>query len=300
MKNEKKIFEQTIIDMYGDNGRAWLASLPSLLEQLADKWEITEMHPMPNLSYNYVVSGIKKGMPVILKIGNVVGFDSSAVAREAAALTALSGPCVKILAQEDRLGALLIERVLPGTMLKEFFPERDTECIYVISGIIKAFRRCQNPAPLFLPISDILKTLDKDWSLMDYHLQKARPLRTSLLATTTKRILLHGDLHHENILRQGDTWRVIDPKGFVGDPAYECAVSIYNPFPEILACPDIHIIIRNRVRMFAELLSLDERRIAQWAYVQAVVATCWIIEDHLDPQLWIKLCDAMEQVVLLT
>lgn len=284
--------------MYGDSGRAWLASLPSTIAQLADKWEITEIHPLPNLSYNYVVSGARNGMPIILKIGNTVGFDSSAVAREAAALATLSGPCVKILAQDGHLGALLLERLLPGTMLKEFFPERDTEGIAITSNIIKAFKRCQNPASLlFLSIGDVLKVLDKDWPHMHHHLQKARPIRTSLLATTPNHVLLHGDLHHENILKHNDTWRVIDPKGFVGDPAYECGAYIRNPFPEIVACPEMLTIIKNRVRMFADLLHLDERRIAQWTYVQAVVATCWIIEDHLDPRLRIKLCDAMEQIL---
>jgi len=292
-----KTFEQTITDMYGDRGRTWLASLPSTIAQLADRWEITEIHPLPNLSYNYVVLGVRNGTPVILKIGNNIGFDSSAIAREATALAVLSGPCVKVLAQDDRLGALLLECLSPGTMLKEFFPDRDIEGIRITANIIKSFKSRQNPAPLFLPVGDILMILDKDWPVVGRHLQKARVLRTSLLATTPNQVLLHGDLHHENILQHGDMWRVIDPKGFVGDPAYECGAYIRNPFPEILVCPDMLTIIKKRLQMFADLLNLDERRIAQWTYVQAVVAVCWIIEDHLDPCLWIKLCDAFEQTL---
>lgn len=283
--------------MYGDKGRSWLTSLPSIVAQLADTWQITGIHPVPNLSYNYVVSGIRKGVPVILKIGNLGGFELPAVAREAAALTTLSGPCVKVLAQDDRLGALLLECLMPGTMLKEFFPERDTESINITSNIIKAFEYCQNPAPLFLPVSDILKILDKDWPFMGHHVQKARPICTSLLTTTSKQVLLHGDLHHENILLDGATWRVIDPKGFVGDPAYECGAYIRNPFPEMLACPEMLEIIKKRIQMFAHLLDFDEQRILNWTYVQAVMATCWIIEDNLDPCLWIKLCDALEQIL---
>lgn len=180
MKNKKKIFEQTIIDMYGDKGREWLESLPSIVALLADRWEITEIQPVPNLSYNYVVSGIKKGRPVILKIGNLGGFELSAVAREAAALTTLAGPCVKVLAQDESLGALLLERLIPGTMLKEFFPERETENITITSNIIKSFKHCQNQSPLFLPVSDILKIIDKDWPPIEHHLQRARCIRFSL------------------------------------------------------------------------------------------------------------------------
>ena len=297
MADKIKTFEQTIIDMYGDRGRTWLASLPSTIAQLAGKWQIKEIQPLPNLSYNYVVSGVRHGIPVILKIMNPECFDSSAVAREAAVLAALSGPCVKVLFQDDSLSALLLERLLPGTMLKELFPEQDMQAITITSTIIKAFECCQNPAPLFLPVGDILMVLDKDWPGIQHHLMKARVLRVSLLATTTTQILLHGDLHHENILLHGDTWRVIDPKGFVGDPAYECGAYIRNPFPEILACPDMLTIIQKRIKMFAHLLDLNERRIAQWTYVQAVVAACWAIEDHLDPRLWIKMAEVLEQIL---
>ncbi len=117
------------------------------------------------------------------------------------------------------------------------------------------------------------------------------------IATTPNQVLLHGDLHHENILQHGNTWRVIDPKGFIGDPAYECGAYIRNPFPGILVCQNMLTIIKKRIQMFADLLNLDERRIAEWTYVQAVVAACWIIEDHLDPCSWIKLCDALEQTL---
>ena len=297
MADKIKTFEQTIIDMYGDRGRTWLASLPSTIAQLAGKWQIKEIQPLPNLSYNYVVSGVRHGIPVILKIMNPECFVSSAVAREAAVLAALSGPCVKVLFQDDSLSALLLERLLPGTMLKELFPEQDMQAITITSTIIKAFECCQNPAPLFLPVGDILMVLDKDWPGIQHHLMKARVLRVSLLATTTTQVLLHGDLHHENILLHGDTWRVIDPKGFVGDPAYECGAYIRNPFPEILACPDMLTIIQKRIKMFAHLLDLNERRIAQWTYVQAVVAACWAIEDHLDPRLWIKMAEVLEQIL---
>ena len=293
MVGKTKTFKQIIIDMYGDRGRTWLASLPSIIAQLAGKWQIREIQPLPNLSYNYVVSGIRHGIPVILKIG----FDSSSIAREADALVALSGPCVRVLKRDENHGALLLERVMPGTTLKSFFLSRDQEGVIITSRLVKSFSPCQSPEGSILPLNQMLQILDKDWPDIQHQLMKARVLRVSLLATTTTQILLHGDLHHENILLHGDTWRVIDPKGFVGDPAYECGAYIRNPFPEILACPDMLTIIQKRIKMFAHLLDLNERRIAQWTYVQAVVAACWAIEDHLDPRLWIKMAEVLEQIL---
>ena len=127
----------------------------------------------------------------------------------------------------------------------------------------------------FPHIKDWLATLDKDWSIPDEHLQKARMLRDQLLQTSDADVLLHGDLHHDNILQNGDDWLVIDPKGVIGEPAYEVAAFIRNPIPELLNHADAPNIIHNRVTQFAELLELPSQRILDWCFVQAVLAWVW-------------------------
>ena len=51
-------------------------------------------------------------------------------------------------------------------------------------------------------------------------------------------MVLHGDLHHDNVLRHGDGWVVIDPHGYVGDAAVEPATMLYNPIPYVFAMDD--------------------------------------------------------------
>jgi streptomycin 6-kinase len=113
-------------------------------------------------------------------------------------------------------------------------------------------------------------------------LQKARRLRDHLLETSAKAVLLHGDLHHDNMLQNGDDWLVIDPKGVIGEPAYEVAAFIRNPMPELLHQRDISQIIHNRVTCFAKLLELPPKRILDWCFVQAVLAWIWALEDGCD------------------
>ena len=75
----------------------------------------------------------------------------------------------------------------------------------------------------FPDIQYCLRSLDHDTSnenLKNY-LQKARDIRNQLLATALDPVLLHGDLHHENIIKHGDNWVVIDSKAVTGNPAYE-------------------------------------------------------------------------------
>ena len=103
------------------------------------------------------------------------------------------------------------------------------------------------------------------------YLKKARQIRDQLLKTDDPDVLLHGDLHHDNILQNGDDWVVIDPKGVIGESAYEVAAFIRNPIPELLNHAAAPNIIHNRVTRFAEALELSERRIIDWCFVQAVL-----------------------------
>ena len=43
---------------------------------------------------------------------------------------------------------------------------------------------------------------------------------------------LHGDLHHENVIFGDRGWLAIDPKGVLGDPAFDAANMFSNPLGE--------------------------------------------------------------------
>ena len=107
-------------------------------------------------------------------------------------------------------------------------------------------------------------------------------LRDQLLQTSEVDVLLHGDLHHDNILQNGENWLGIDPKGVIGEATYEVAAFIRNPMPELLHHADTPNIILNRNTRFAEALELSERRILDWCFVQAVLAWVWALEDDCD------------------
>ena len=149
----------------------------------------------------------------------------------------------------------------------------------------------------FQNVSDLLKTLEKDWDLPAQYLEKARNLSKQLLATTTKQVLLHGDLHHDNILLHEQIhWIAIDPKGVIGDPVYEVGSSIRNPIPELLENNDAKNIIKNRINLFADLLNFDHKRIINWSYVQAVLSACWAIEDGHDTAYCVKFLEVLESI----
>lgn len=271
-----ELLEKNINDQYGEQGRKWLADLPKRVRQIAAVHGLSDLKAVKNLSYNYVMTGMQTSQPVILKLG----LDISGLKREAMALKAFEGlGAVNMLAEED--GMLLLERAIPGVSLKSSFPENDSEAIRITCDCLNRL----HSAPIALNnrfpyVKDWLAALDKDWEIPLHFLQKARVLRDNLMLTSAREVLLHGDLHHDNILQNDSIWMVIDPKGVIGEPAFEVAAFIRNPIPELLTLDTAawHI-IQNRIIHFAKLLSLSEQKILDWCYVQAVLAWAWALED---------------------
>ena len=274
----------------------WLNNLPNFVNQIADYWQLSNLQVLPNLSYNRVLSCIQNQKSVMLKIC----FCKKELQSEVNALQAFAGHgCINLLAYNVELGALLLQNVTPGTSLKTLFPNQDAQAVKIISNVITNLQCAPVPGHgEFQTVSDWLKTLEKNWDIPQKYIEKARNLSKQLLATTTKQVLLHGDLHHDNILLCEQTqWIAIDPKGVIGDPVYEVGASIRNPIPELLENSDAKNIIQNRINLFANLLNFDYKRIYDWSYVQAVLSACWAIEDGHDTAYCVKFLEVLESIL---
>lgn len=286
-------FQSNIINIYGEKGKAWLDQLPQRVAALSSRLDLRDLKEVTNLTYNYVLSGFQDNSPIILKLA----LDSEALKREAFALKCFAdcGGAVKVLAEDD--GMLLLERAVPGTSLKRYFPSSEQKSIEITCRIIKTLHQTAIPDYHNFPhIKDWLVVLDKDWNILHGYLQKARKLRDQLLPASKPDVLLHGDLHHDNILQNGDYWLAIDSKSVIGDPAYEVAAFIRNPMPDLLSIHNASEVIQNRIKGFANLLDIPAKRIFDWCFVQAVLAWVWALEDGCDTgyfQELVKVFDTM-------
>lgn len=269
------IFESNMLNIYENKGKAWLDKLPESIQQISSKLSLRDLEPVPNLTYNYVMSGFQGNSPIILKLGP----DSEALKREAIALKCfVKHGAAKIIAEDD--GMLLLERAVPGISLKSYFPDKDMISVEIICKVIKKLHQAKLPKHYHFPhIKDWLSVLDKDWNLLSHYLQKARKLRDKLLQSAEPDILLHGDLHHDNILQNGNSWIVIDPKGVIGQAAYEAAAFIRNPIPDLLANENAEQIIQNRITTFSSHLDISPIIVAEWCFVQTILSWIWTLED---------------------
>ncbi len=97
-------------------------------------------------------------------------------------------------------------------------------------------------------------------------------------------LLLHGDLHHWNVLSaQREPWLAIDPKGVVGEPAYETAAWLRNPVGMLLNRDRPGEVLERRVSILSDELGFDRERIRKWGAVHGVLSAWWTYEDHGHP-----------------
>jgi len=280
-------FARRIVGIFGDAGETWLARLPELPAEYAHRWRLTLRPPIEPLSINYVAPALRAdGTHAMLKLG----VPNAELLTEIEALRLYDGRgAARLLEADGPGGALLLERLEPGTMLSELAD--DEEATHIAAGVM---RRLWRPLPAAHPFPTLARWTAGLGRLRQRFeggsgpfpasmFQAAESLLAELSASAGEPVLLHADLHHFNILSaQREPWLAIDPKGVAGEPAYEAAVLLANPFPEFLAWPDLERVTARRIAQLAAELGFDRRRLAGWALVQAVLSGCWALEDHAD------------------
>jgi len=278
-------FTRNAIDLFGDVGREWLERLPSIIAECERKWSLTAMVPFESLSYNYIVPAVRTdGTQVILKIG----VPNPELSTEIEALLVYDGcGSVKLLDVDRDRGALLLERLRPGTSLLSMTD--DEEATHIAAQVMRQLWR---PVPPDHPFPTVNRWAAGLVRMRKYFggttgpmpealVEKAERLSAELFDSVADSVLLHGDLHHENILSaERQPWLAIDPKGIVGEPAYEVGALLRNVSPRLFDQPQPSQTIARRVDILAAELGFDRTRLLGWGLAQAVLAAWWCIKDH--------------------
>jgi streptomycin 6-kinase len=280
-------FTRLMIELHEDEGVAWLERLPALIDDCARRWSLTLLPPYP-LSYNYVAPATRAdGTPVVLK----VGFPSDEIPEQIPALRHYDGHgMAQLLDSDPGWGAFVLERLMPGQTLAHV--QDDEQATAIAAEVMRQIWRGPGggapPEHAFPSTADWAKGMQR---MRDHFgggtgpfpramVEAAESLFAELLASQAAPVLLHGDLHHENILSATRApWLAIDPKGVIGEPAYELGALLRNPLPQLLNMPNPGRVMARRVDQLAEALGLDRARVRGWGLAQAVLSAWWCIED---------------------
>jgi streptomycin 6-kinase len=281
------VFADNIASIHGEVGRKWLQKLDGIVADLAKKWNLINLEPFDNLTFNYVSHGFQSDAPIVLKIG----IRHENLEKEAKALRFFKNYGAVELIDSSK-GALLLRRAVPGNSLMEYFPDRENESMRIAAKVIQKLHSTNRVSDDFFRIEDLTSVFYEQWDIPENYISKARRVAERLLKTTTKQVAMHGDLHHDNIVKDGDEWKVIDPTGVIGDPVYEIASFMINPIDKIWKHENAMSIVKNRIDAFSKLLNIDPDRVAQWTFVKSTLCWIWTLETpNQDRSQLVKLFD---------
>jgi streptomycin 6-kinase len=277
---------QASIDAGGSAWAGWLAALPARVEELTSRWGLELGDPFePGGNCSWVAPGTDRtGRDIVLK----VAWHHTEAMHEAEGLAVLSGRgAVEVFrfehltptAQRDHPGgvtgdaaALLLERCQPGIELRT---RPEAEQHVVVAGMLRSIWEVDlPPTHPFRPLT----VMADDWVTRAEARLVAEPDRLDpglarhglamfreLAATSPSDVLLVTDLHSGNVLSsERDSWLIIDPKPYVGDPHYDIQQHLLNCEASLATDPI------GLVTQVADLAGLDPERSRQWLFARCV------------------------------
>lgn len=187
---------------------------------------------------------------------------------------------MKLLESDLESYVILLERIKPGENIESLEDDKATK---IIASIIKKIHKGVPENNNLLLLSDWYKGFEK--YIKEYGskgplpfdlVNKAQKIFKELIESQGELKVLHGDLHHGNILSATrEPYLAIDPKGVIGESEYEVAAMLRNPYQKSI---DKKTLMR-RIDILSDELGFDKKRITSWGFAQTILSCIWSIED---------------------
>jgi streptomycin 6-kinase len=264
------------VDNFGAHGRGWLDALPATIDRLTHQWELTVDEPGPDGSCSYLLAARRtSGEPAMLK----VSLPHREAEREPDALAVWDGDGAVRLLELDATGAMLLERIEPGTPLAL---TSDYDAMARIGAELVG--RLHVPAPDGHPF-ELLTDVCAEWAMKARDrvrsigsredvpiVDEGAELLDALPREASEHVLLHGDFHHWNVLAgTREPWLAIDAKPMVGDPVFDCAQFLGNHYG---IADDREAFVRG-VDVFADASGFDRQRMLSWVFAKSAEDAMW-------------------------
>ncbi len=283
-------FLTTIRSAFKEDGEKFLAVLPALIDEARQRWGLSEIKPVGNLSYNFVAfatrpsTALRSAPPsgtsqdVALKIG----VPNRELTSEIAALRLFNGQgAVRLLEADESRSMFLLERVRPGEMLSTL--DDDEQATRIAAEVMSTlWRKAPEDLP-FIQLTDWFNDLKKLRPMFnggtgpfpEKIIARVEENLPRLYAESSPPCLIHGDFHHFNILSSERGWIAIDPKGVIGHPEYEVGPLLINPWGSFLNGTNPKVQTERRLSILSERLGFPRQRLLDWGLCHAVLSAWW-------------------------
>jgi streptomycin 6-kinase len=265
----------------------WLERVPELVAECTAEWGLTLGEPYQSGAAGYTVrTELADGTPVVLK----VIYPHREAEHEADALELWDGQgTVRLVARDDERRAMLLERCEPGTYLAAAGP--DTALDVLIDLLPRLWQPAGEPFPTLADEAAWwVECLPDQWEQSGRAVERrlvdaAVDVLQALAHSQGEEVLLHQDLHGENILSaQREPWLVIDPKPLVGEREFAVA-----PIVRSFELGHSKADVLQRLDRLTSELGLDRERARGWALGQTMA---WAFDSsysatHIETVQWL-------------
>ena len=182
--------------------------------------------------------------------------------------------------------ALLMERAIGGASLAEMADSgHDDEASRILCAAAARLHapRDRPLPPTLVPLTRWFKELAPAASRYGSVLRQATATARELLREPQDVVLLHGDIHHGNILDGGPRgWLAIDPKGLAGERGFDFANLFCNPDLAVVTAPGR---LERQADVVAAATGLERTRLLKWVLAYAGLSAAWTLGDGDDAAL---------------
>lgn len=258
-------------------------SMHGLAKSYMRKWRLIPDGQVIQTPTSSLFPAVRGGEPLMLKIIKEDGDEQNSCT----ALRHYHGRgAVKVFEHTD--DAFVMQRAAAGSTLVAFRQEHgDAKATDIVADVLTKLHGAAVPKTLpNLPKLNVLRSAfaavqEIDQPVLSQPLLAfAEALFDKLIASSGLQTVLHGDLHHENVLFDLDCgWLAIDPKGFIGDPIYDCSALFKNPLNDQEVADERCIL--SRVKILQARLGYPFERILEWAFVHCVLSVIWSLQDGM-------------------
>ncbi len=191
----------------------------------------------------------------------------------------------RVLAQDG--DALLLERALGTASLAEMAcNDRDDDACRIICGVVARLHTPRQQPPPAVPLTHWFRELAPAAKQRGGILTLCAETAQELLSEPQDEVVLHGDIHHGNILDFGRGWLAVDPKGLFGERGFDYANLFCNPTGETATAPGR---LARRADVVAAAAYLDRRRLLKWVLAWSGLSAVWMLSDGAFPNHALKI-----------
>lgn len=247
---------------------------PATLEEYLLRWRLTPTGSAFSTPSSHLQPVLRGGEPAMLKVARI---DEEANGCRLLAWWAGNG-AARVLELDEH--AAVIEQ--GGASLVPGSAEDDDRATRILCGVAATLHAASDRA--FSERPHGLIPLDVWFRALFARAERGGPyargadLARRLIARGGHTVVLHGDLHHGNVLDFGARgWLAIDPKYLVGDRVFDYTNILCNPDPVLAESR-----FDRRVELICELAAIPERELLEWTIAWTALSASWFADDGRD------------------